>query len=137
MLTTKTACELAQALPDVSVKDHFGSDAFRTPGGVFATVWHATRTVNLRLTPAQQRGFVEIDGEGFVEIDNAWGRQGWTTANLEFLDREQFVAALRTAWQNSADNAAKRAARKRPARKKAARKASPRPSAAKRSKRPR
>ena len=53
------------------------------------------------------------DGEGFVEIDNAWGRQGWTTANLEFLDREQFAAALKAAWQNSVDAAARRARSKR------------------------
>ncbi len=106
MLTPKQACDLARVLPDVSVQDHFGSDAFRTPGGIFATVWHEKRTVNLRLTVEQQRRFVEIDGEGFVEIDNAWGRQGWTTASLEFLDREQFLTALQVAWQNSADNAA-------------------------------
>jgi hypothetical protein len=113
MLTTKLACELAAALPDVTKKDHFGSDAFRTPGGIFATVWHATRTVNLNLTPGQQRRFVELDGEGFTEIDNAWGRQGWTTANLEFLEQGPFVDALRTAWQNSQDNAAKRASKRR------------------------
>jgi hypothetical protein len=121
MLTAKLACDLAHALPDVTVKDHFGSDAFRTPGGIFATVWHATRTVNLRLTPEQQRRFVEIDGEGFREIDNAWGRQGWTTASLEFLDADQFTAALRVAWQNSVDAAATRAVRRRPPRKKVAR----------------
>lgn len=112
MLTPKLACELARALPDVSVQDHFGSDAFRTPGGIFATVWHKTRTVNLRLTVEQQRRFVEMDGEGFVEIDNAWGRQGWTTANLEFLDREPFLEALKAAWQSSADNAAQRKAKR-------------------------
>ena len=121
MLTTKLACDLASALGDVTVKDHFGSDAFRTPGGIFATVWHATRTVNLRLTPEQQRRFVEIDGEGFREIDNAWGRQGWTTASLEFLDADQFSAALQAAWQNSVDAAALRAVRRRAPRKKTAR----------------
>jgi hypothetical protein len=125
MLTTKLACDLARALPDVTVKDHFGSDAFRTPGGIFATVWHATRTVNLRFTPEQQRSFVEIDGEGFREIDNAWGRQGWTTANLEFLDADQFTAALHVAWQNSVDAAAKRAVRRRAPRKTIARKPAP------------
>jgi hypothetical protein len=81
--------------------------------------------VNLRLTPEQQRSFVEIDGEGFREIDNAWGRQGWTTANLEFLDADQFTAALRVAWRNSVDAAAKRAVRRRTPRKKIARKPAP------------
>ena len=113
MLTTKQACDLARALPEVSEKDHFGSDAFRTPGGTFATVWHEKKTVNLALTPDQQRRFAELDGEGFVPIDNAWGRQGWTTANLEFVEREQFVEALRTAWHNSAEKKARRVSKSR------------------------
>jgi hypothetical protein len=97
---------LARALADVTEKDHFGSDAFRTPGGIFATVWHATGTVNLKLTPEQQRRFLLVDGEGFVEIDNAWGRQGWTTANLEFVDDAQFEDALKAAWSNAQTKAA-------------------------------
>ncbi|HEX5047695.1 MAG TPA: hypothetical protein VFX89_11285 [Gammaproteobacteria bacterium] len=126
MLTTKQACELARALPDATVTDHFGSEAFRTPGGIFATVWHDQNTANLMLTPEQQRRFVALDVAGFVAIDNAWGRKGATTANLGAVDREQFVEALRTAWHNSAEKAARRAARRnRPAAKKA--KAAPRP----------
>jgi len=100
MLTTKKACELARALAGVSEQDHFGGDAFRTPHGIFATVWHDKGNVNLRLTPDQQRDLVLRDGEGFREIDNAWGKQGWTTAYLEFLDAAEFAAALRIAYEN-------------------------------------
>jgi hypothetical protein len=108
VLTTTQACELARELPDVTAQDHFGSDAFRTPGGIFATVWHDKQTVNLMLTPEQQRRFVALDGNGFVAIDNAWGRKGATTANLEAVDAALFVEALRTAWHNSAEKAARR-----------------------------
>jgi hypothetical protein len=116
MLTSKQAGEMAALLPGVTLKDHFGGDAYRTDGGIFATVWHATRSVNLKLTLEQQQRFLAIDGEGFVEIDNAWGRQGWTTANLEFLDCEDFQAALQAAWENSA-NKPKRGKRKASSRK--------------------
>ncbi|HET8697345.1 MAG TPA: hypothetical protein VFO94_07665 [Gammaproteobacteria bacterium] len=112
MLTTQQACELAHELPDVSMRDHFGSDAFRTPGGIFATVWHDKQTVNLMLTPEQQRRFVALDGNAFVAIDNAWGRNGATTANLRTVDLGQFVEALRTAWHNSAEKAARRASKR-------------------------
>jgi hypothetical protein len=108
MLTTKQAFDLARELPDVTLRDHFGSDALRTPGGIFATVWHDKQTVNLMLTPEQQRRFVALDGNGFVAIDNAWGRKGATTANLEAVDAALFVEALRTAWHNSAEKAARR-----------------------------
>jgi hypothetical protein len=36
------------------------SGAYRTDGS-FATVWHAKKTGNLRLTVEQQQRFVEID----------------------------------------------------------------------------
>jgi hypothetical protein len=114
MLTTKRACEIARELPEVSEYDHFGSDAFRTVGGTFATVWHAKANVNLNLTVEQQQRFVLLDGEGFVEIDNAWGRRGWTTANLDFVDEAAFRDALLAAW----GNAANKPARRRTARKK-------------------
>jgi hypothetical protein len=100
MVTTKQACEMARELPQITEQDHFGSDAFRTPFGIFATIWHDKRTVNLRLTPEQQRRFTLIDGEGFREIDNAWGKQGWTTAALDYLDRALFLEALRAAYEN-------------------------------------
>ena len=113
MLTARQACKLAQALPDVTMQDHFGSDAFRTPGGIFATVWHDKNTVNLMLTPEQQRRFVATDPAGFVAIDNAWGSKGATTAMLAVVDRGQFVEALRTAWHNSAQKRARRAGKPR------------------------
>jgi hypothetical protein len=120
VLTTQKACELAGALPDVTVQNHFGSDAFRTPGGIFATVWSDKKTVNLGLTPEQQEHFVGLDAEAFAPIDNAWGRRGWTTAMLRCVDRAQFVEALRTAWQNSAEKAARRATKTRPSSRKKA-----------------
>jgi len=110
MLTTKRVCELARALAGVSEYEHFGSDAFRTQGGTFATVWHAKNSVNLNLTVEQQRRFVLIDGEGFVEIDNVWGRQGWTTANLEFVADESLREALELAWANTANKPARKRA---------------------------
>jgi hypothetical protein len=101
-LTTKTACELARALAGVTEKDHFGADAFVANGRIFATVWHDRGEVNLMLSREQQRQFLGIDGEGFTEIDNAWGPGGATRAVLEFVDPKDFAAALRSAWDHSA-----------------------------------
>ena len=36
--------------------------------------------------------------EGFAPIDNAWGRQGWTTATLSKLSLPELKNALKTAW---------------------------------------
>jgi hypothetical protein len=100
-MTTREAGELAAALPGSHMRDHFGSDAFYVRQ-IFATVWHDQNAVNLNLNLAEQQRFLMIDGEGFVQIDNAWGRKGWTRVHLEFVEPEQFTEALRCAWAHSA-----------------------------------
>lgn len=109
-LTARQVCEMARSLEGVTEKDHFGSDAFCANGRIFATVWHDKNECNLMLNLEQQRNFLAIDGEGFSQIDNAWGRKGATNVQLDFVDREQFLDALKAAWVNSAS---KRAARRK------------------------
>jgi hypothetical protein len=93
---------MARALSGVTEKDHFGSDAFYANKRIFATVWHERNEMNLRLSPVEQRRFLLLEGEGFVEIDNAFGRQGWTKVQLEFVGRKELTEALDSAWAFSA-----------------------------------
>jgi hypothetical protein len=122
MISTQMVCKMAQSLDGVTEKDHHGSDAFVANGRIFATVWHDRNEVNLMLNRDQQRKFLEIDGEGFVEIDNAWGRAGATKVQLSFVDRKEFADALKAAWQNSAVKRAKLVSSKPKAAKKKTRK---------------
>jgi hypothetical protein len=101
MLSSKTACEIARKLPDVSEKGHFGSDAFYANKRIFATVWHDKQQVNVRLSPEQQQAFIRRKPDAFFQIDNAWGRQGWTSIGLADVDRALFKAAIETAWENA------------------------------------
>ena len=108
---------MAKELDGVIEKDHFGSDSFSANKRMFATVWHDHNSVNLRLSPKEQKEFLSMDGEGFLEIDNAWGRQGWTKVQLEFVDVDEFKSALLAAWKYSAV-AVSRAGTKKPAKNK-------------------
>lgn len=135
MMTSKRACALMRALPDVTIKDHFGSDAFRANGRIFATVWHAKNEVNLMLTPAQQETLLERDGDGFSKVPNKWGDGGATTAHLSFLEEDEFLVGMELAFATSAVKKTrvttapkktapkKRAAKKAPAKKVPAKKA--------------
>lgn len=97
----KRACELIRKLDGVTEKDHFGGDAFSANKRMFATLWHDKKKTNLRFTPEQQRRFLESDEEVFTEIDNAWGRQGWASVNLEFVDLSSFRDAIEAAHVTS------------------------------------
>lgn len=102
MISLQTALKILRALPGVTEKDHFGSDAFAANGRNFATVWSDDDTVNLRLSPADQREFLENGGEAFREIDNGYAKMGWTTVVLEFIDIRLFRTAARAAHEHSA-----------------------------------
>lgn len=101
MISTKAACEIIRQIPEVKEKDHFGSDAFSGAGRMFATVWHDEKKVNVRLSPALQKKYLELDSEAFTEIDNSWGRQGWTGIQLDYVDRNLFCEIVKEAWDFS------------------------------------
>ncbi len=101
MLTTHSASKLLNQLDGITLKEHFGAEAFCANGRMFATLWTEKKEVNLRLSRSEQQKFLLLDGEGFVEIHNAWGKQGWTRCQLEFVDSKDFEAAIQSAWKHS------------------------------------
>lgn len=102
-LTTQQVCELAKKLDGVSEKVHFGKDAFIANGRIFATVWHDKNRVTLMLNEEQQKSFLLKDGsEGFIQINNAWGKDA-IGIDLDSVDSDLFFEALEVAWINSAN----------------------------------
>jgi len=41
-------------------------------------------------------------------VPNAWGRQGWTTAQLDALNAKELAHALETAWKHAKGSSRKR-----------------------------
>ncbi len=107
MLSFDSAVQIARSLEGISEKDHFGSDAFYANKRIFATFWPDKNEVNVRLSPEEQMRYLE-EPEAFVQIDNAWGRQGWTTVLLKFVSRKSFESALKAAWAHSAKSVPKK-----------------------------
>jgi hypothetical protein len=102
-LTTSAVCKLAEKFEGVTVKNHFGSVAYCANGRIFATVWHDKERVNLMLNQEQQKFFLLRDGsEGFIQINNAWGRDA-IGVDLASTDADLFTEALKMAWLNSAN----------------------------------
>ena len=89
------------SLPSTTHAPHFDRTAFKVRR-IFATLAADRRTANLKLTPDEQAFKLLLVPEAFVAIDNAWGRQGWTTAMLEQLSTDELRAALELAWAHGA-----------------------------------
>jgi hypothetical protein len=101
-MTSKQAAEAALNLEGVTVKDHFGGDAFSANKRQFLTLWHEKNQGVLKFSQEQQLKFLQVDGDAFSEINDGWGRQGWTRVHFAFIEKKDFLTALQVAYDNSA-----------------------------------
>ena len=65
---------------------------------IYTTLAADGQTANLKLTPDEQEFKAMLAPEAFIPLDNAWGRQGWTTAVLANLSEDELRAALEMAY---------------------------------------
>jgi hypothetical protein len=79
-----------------------GHPDFRVRGKIFATLWPDEGWGMVKLTPAQQALFLQVEPDVFVPVKGGWGRQGCTNVLLEAANPESVRSALRTAWRNTA-----------------------------------
>jgi hypothetical protein len=86
---------------------------FRVRGKIFATLGYPDKGWGMvKLTPEQQRAFVQSDGEAFVPVKGAWGEKGSTNVRLSAVKE----ALLQDAMAAACGNIPKPAVRKRRAR---------------------
>ncbi len=107
MATGKDLQRLALALPGVSEKPHFDRTAFFV-ARTFVTLAADGRTANFKFTPDEQALKCEVAKDAFTPVPNAWGAQGWTTAQLARLSRDELAAALEMAWRHAQPKPRKR-----------------------------
>ncbi|MES2807990.1 MAG: MmcQ/YjbR family DNA-binding protein [Bacteroidota bacterium] len=99
MVTTTTAQQLALALPDTQVYNHFGKPAFRANGRTFATLWEAEQRMMIKLSLVDQSVFSAFDSSTIYPVPNKWGLQGCTFFELKDIRQDMLTDALNTAWQ--------------------------------------
>lgn len=87
---------LALALPGTIEAPHFDRTAFRVKR-IFATLDADGQTANFKFTPDEQDFKCQLAPDVFAPIDNAWGRQGWTTAQLSAATEDELRGALEMA----------------------------------------
>jgi len=99
--------QLALALPGTTEAPHFDRAAFKV-ARIYVTLAGDGLTANLKLMPDEQELKCAVAPEVFIPLDNAWGRQGWTTIELGMATQDDLGAALIMAWRHSEPKMVKR-----------------------------
>lgn len=98
---------LAMSMPQATESAHMGHPDFRVKGKIFATLFSRIDEDwgMVKLTPAQQREFVEADPDVFQPIKGGWGRKGCTQIRLKAVKKKNHKTlrqVIFTAWCNTA-----------------------------------
>ena len=91
---------------------HMGHPDFRANGRIFATLHPSNEIGMVKLTPEQQKDFLNRDSDAFNPSSGAWGRQGCTDVRLDSVDEDQLGEAMTLAWQATKKVARPKAKRK-------------------------
>ena len=100
MATEKHFRDLAMALEGTVDAPHFDRTAFKV-ARTYVTLASDGKSANFKFTPEEQDLKCLMYPEAFAPIDNAWGRQGWTSCTLSKLKKAELKAALEMAWAHA------------------------------------
>ena len=100
---------LALALPVAFESAHMGHADFRVEGKIFATLGYPDESYGtVKLTPEQQRSFMQKAPDVFAPCAGAWGRGGATSVRLAAARVAMLRDALEVASKNVASHATKK-----------------------------
>ncbi len=99
MITPEEAKQIALSFEGTDEKPHFDRTAFTMKKKIFATLSFNDKTLNLKFTPQVQFIFCPPKSDVIFAIPNGWGRQGWTTINLDKANKKLVKSALEEAYR--------------------------------------
>ena len=99
MVTPEQVKQIALSFEGTDEKPHFNRTAFTIKKKIFATLSFKDKTLNLKFTPQVQMIFCPPENDVVFAIPNGWGRQGWTTINLNKATKKLVTSALEEAYK--------------------------------------
>ncbi|MDO9413196.1 MAG: MmcQ/YjbR family DNA-binding protein [Pseudolabrys sp.] len=100
MSTAAQFRRMALALEGTTEAPHFDRAAFKVDR-IYATLAADEKSANFKFSPDEQELKCLVAPDAFTAIQNAWGRQGWTTGILAKLTVAELEAALDMAWRHA------------------------------------
>jgi hypothetical protein len=100
-MTSDEFRKMALEIPKAVEQSHMNHPDFRIAGKIFASLGAPDANWGMvKLTPEQQRAFIEKAPEVFKPCSGAWGRAGATNVYLASAKASLVRAALDTAAKN-------------------------------------
>ena len=90
--------QLALSFPETMEQPHFEKASFRVAKRIFATYDEAKGLACLKLSQVDQDVYSLVDSAHIYAVSNQWGKQGWTYFELNFVQKDVFVEALKAAY---------------------------------------
>jgi len=95
--------KLALGLPEAIESAHMHHPDFRVRGKIFATLGYPGKDwAVVKLTPNEQKHFIQSDPKVFQPVKGAWGRRGNTNVYLPEAKIDIVREAVTAAWRNTA-----------------------------------
>jgi hypothetical protein len=102
-MTSNHFRKLALSFPEAIESAHMHHPDFRVGGRIFATLGYPNEnSAVVKLTPDEQKEFVQNNPGVFKAVKGAWGRQGSTSIDLPAARLDNVREALTVAWRNTA-----------------------------------
>ena len=95
--------KLALSLPEAIESAHMHHPDFRVRGKIFATLGYPGNDwAVVKLTPDEQKRFMQSDPKVFQPVKGGWGRRGNANVYLPAANIDIVREALTAAWRNTA-----------------------------------
>jgi hypothetical protein len=95
--------KLALSFPEAIESAHMHHPDFRVRGKIFATLGYPDKDwAVVKLTPDEQKRFIQSDPKVFQPVKGAWGRRGNTNIYLPAAKIDIVRPVVAAAWRNTA-----------------------------------
>ena len=95
--------KLALSFPEAIESAHMRHPDFRVRGKIFATLGYPGKDwAVVKLTPDEQKRFIQSDPKVFQPVKGSWGRRGNANVYLPAAKIAIVREALTAAWRNTA-----------------------------------
>jgi predicted DNA-binding protein (MmcQ/YjbR family) len=98
MVSLDICRKAALSFPEVNEQPHFNKTSFRVARRIFATLNESNFQLIVKFSLVDQDVFAKFAPHHIYPVANKWGKQGWTTCCLNYLNEDILMNVLTAAY---------------------------------------